>query len=310
MFAETSSSQKMSRARIAFGLLAGLAVCCSVMYFTSDASDEFIHESFVTETVKSNGKDLDAGTSVGNTDVLKAGQIYTDTPDGIMRLMDYFTNVEKEIADEVSKRKSDIAMVRAKMARDFAFNSAARSKLKRSMMHKMAVNAKIARDDMAAAMRKTQRHFAKQAHLANRRYKATLRRDHRTRKLVRKNAREAKRNLKLAVSQWQKNQHAFAAATNAKINRMNKEVSANAAQIKTNAKKARKDLEKMPPNPPRAANSSDRWRRPTSRSCAVPSPRLWRMERRGRRHSRRMPRSWTKTHSGSSTTSSMARSTS
>merc|ERR1712178_588230 len=94
-------------------------------------------------------------------------------------------------------------------------------------------------------MRKTQRQFAKQAHLANRRYKATLRRDHRTRKLVRKNAREAKRNLKLAVSQWQKNQHAFAAATNAKINRMNKEVSANAAQIKTNAKKARKDLERV-----------------------------------------------------------------
>merc|ERR1719446_1899204 len=107
----------------------------------------------------------------------------------------------------------------------------------------MAVNAKLARDHLDAAMRKTHRHFARQAHLANRRYKATLRRDRRTRKLVRKDKREAKRNLKLAVSAWQKSTAAWAASTNAKIDRMNKHVAANAAQIVTNAKKARKDLE-------------------------------------------------------------------
>merc|ERR1712057_151241 len=119
-------------------------------------------------------KPYDAGTSVGSTDVLKAGQIYTETPDGRMRLMDYFNNVETEIADEVSNRKSDIAAVRAQMARDFAYNAASRAKLKKAMLTKMAENAKIARDNLDREMRKTQEHFAKQANLANRRYKASL----------------------------------------------------------------------------------------------------------------------------------------
>merc|ERR1711970_1378721 len=130
MYAE-ASEKKMSRARIAFALMCGLAVCCSVMYITADAGDEYMHE-----VVHGHGdaKPYDAGTSVGSTDVLKAGQIYTETPDGRMRLMDYFNNVETEIADEVSNRKSDIAAVRAQMARDFAYNAAARSALKRNML--------------------------------------------------------------------------------------------------------------------------------------------------------------------------------
>merc|ERR1712036_59196 len=144
MYAETSQ-KKMSNARIAFALLCGLAVCCSVMYITADAGDEYMHEVI---------KGHDAGSSVGSTDVLKAGQIYSETPDGRMRLMDYFNNVEKEISDEVANRKADIASVRAQMARDFAFNAAARAKLKRQMLHKMAVNAKKCRDDLNDAMRK------------------------------------------------------------------------------------------------------------------------------------------------------------
>merc|ERR1712227_917162 len=158
------SGEKMNRARVAFALLCGLAVCCSVMYITADAGDEYMHEM-----IKSNSKMVDAGTSVGSTDVLKAGQIYTETPDGRMRLMDYFNNVEKEISDEVANRKADIASVRAQMARDFAFNSAARAKLKRDMLHKMAVNARLARKRLNHAMRKTQERFAKKAHLDNRR---------------------------------------------------------------------------------------------------------------------------------------------
>merc|ERR1711988_1167499 len=242
MYAQ-SSEKKMSHARIGFALLCGLAVCCSVMYITADAGEVYVHEEITSNLFGGSKEVVDAGDSVGSADVLKAGQIYTETPDGRMRLMDYFNNVEKEISDEVANRKADIASVRAQMARDFAFNSAARSKLKREMLHKMAVNAKLARDHLAAAMRKTQRHFARQAHLANRRYKATLRRDRRTRKLIRHDKREAKRNLKLAVSAWQKSTAAWAAATNARIDRMNKHVAANAAQIVENAKKARKDLE-------------------------------------------------------------------
>merc|ERR1719502_1164121 len=157
--------------------------------------------------------------------------------------MDYFNNVEKEISDEVANRKSDIAAVRAQMARDFAFNAAARAKLKRNMLHKMAVYAKKARDDLNHAMMRTQERFAKQAALANRRYKATLRRDKRTAKLIKHDKAGAAKNLKLAVTSWQKSTSAWASATNARIDQMNKHVAANAAQIKENAKKARKDLE-------------------------------------------------------------------
>merc|ERR1711959_525098 len=233
MYAETSQ-KKMSHARIAFALLCGLAVCCSVMYITADAGDEYMHEVV---------KGVDAGTSVDTTDTIKAGQIYTETPDGRMRLMDYFNNVQKEISDEVANRKTDIAAVRAQMARDFAFNAASRAKLKRNMLHKMAVYAKKARDDLNHAMARTQERFAKQAALANRRYKATQRRDKRTAKLIKHDKREAAKNLKLAVDAWQKSTTAWASATNARIDQMNKHVAANAAQIKENAKKARKDLE-------------------------------------------------------------------
>merc|ERR1711975_180573 len=125
-----------------------------VMYISADGAQES-----VLEIVK--GKD--AGTSVDSTDVLKAGQIYTETPSGRMRLMDYFNGVERRIASELANRKADIASVRAQMARDFAFNAAARAKLKRQMLHKMAVNAKTCRDNLNSAMRKTQERFAKQA---------------------------------------------------------------------------------------------------------------------------------------------------
>merc|ERR1711998_688254 len=238
MYAETSE-KKMSHARIAFALLCGLAVCCSVMYITADGED-YIHE-----IVQGDGDAAayDAGTSVGTTDVLKAGQIYTETPDGRMRLMDYFTNVENSIAKEVSDRKKAIASVRAEMARDMAFNAAARAKLKKNMLTQMAKNAKIARDHLDLAMRKTQEHFAKQASLANRRYKASLNRDKKTLATVKADKREAAKNLKLAVTGWQKSTNAWAAKTNARIDQMNKHVAANAANIKENAKKARKDLE-------------------------------------------------------------------
>merc|ERR1712023_48872 len=211
MYAE-SSEKKMSHARIAFALLCGLAVCCSVMYITADAGEEYVHEII---------KGKDAGSSVGSADVLKAGQIYTETPDGRMRLMDYFNNVEREISDEVANRKADIASVRAQMARDFAFNSAARAKLRRQMLHKMAVNARIARRDLDRAMRRTQMKFAQYAYLYNRRNRRNLQRDKRTLKLVARDKRQAAKHLHLAVTAWQKATNAWAASTNARIDRMN-----------------------------------------------------------------------------------------
>merc|ERR1711881_507157 len=101
-----------------------------------------------------------------------------------MRLMDYFNNVEKEIANEVANRKANIASVRAQMARDFAFNAKARSQLKKAMLHKMAVNAEICRKNLARAMRQTQEKFAKKAALDNKRQKATEARDRQTLKIA------------------------------------------------------------------------------------------------------------------------------
>merc|ERR1712054_385229 len=63
-----------------------------------------------------------------------------------------------------------------------------------------------------------------------------MKRDKKTLDMINADRKEEAHNLRLAVSSWQ-------AATNAKITRMNKHVAANAAQIKENAKKARKDLE-------------------------------------------------------------------
>merc|ERR1711988_1008406 len=91
--------------------------------------------------------------------------------------------------------------------------------------------------------RHTQMKFARFAYLYNRRNKMNLRRDKRTLRIVARDKRQAAKHLKLAVSGWQKSTNAWAAATNARIDRMNKHVAANAAQIKENAKKARKDLD-------------------------------------------------------------------
>merc|ERR1711937_448985 len=232
MYAETSQ-KKMSNARIGFALLCGLAVCCSVMYITADAGDEYMHEVI---------KGKDAGTSVASTDVLKAGVIYTETPDGRMRLMDYFNRVEKSIASEVATRKADIASVRAEMQRDFRFNARARYNLHKAMLKQMARNAKIAKDNLNRAMRRTQEKFAKQASLANRRQRATNARNRKTLAIAAADRRENAKNLRLAVSAWQKQTAAWAAATNAKIDRANRHVAANAAAITENAKKATKDL--------------------------------------------------------------------
>merc|ERR1719159_1737978 len=111
------------------------------------------------------------------------------------------------------------------------------------LLAKMAVNAKKAKDDLAEAMRQTQEKFAKAAKLENKRQRQTIRRSKKTREIMRKNKAEGAKNLKDAVTAQQTATAAWASATNARIDRMNKHVAANAAQIKENAKKARKDLE-------------------------------------------------------------------
>merc|ERR1711881_261250 len=182
-------------------------------------------------------------TSVDSTDVQKAGTVFTNTPDGRMRLTDYLNNVEKEIAAEEAARKRDVAAVRAQMDRNFAFNQAARKKLKKHLLHKMAVNAKKAKDDLARAMRYVQYRFHRAAALANRRNNANIHRSKLIRARVARDKVHAAHQLRIAVKAQQRSMAAYKSAINARIAQTNKHVAVNAAQIKENAKAARKALE-------------------------------------------------------------------
>merc|ERR1711959_432153 len=241
----TMEETKSSRSRVAFVLLCGLAVCCSVMYITADAS-----ETVLAQAEKVSNADIGSGfdhhnpRSIESVDVKKAGLIMTNTPDGRQRLLTFLNKVEKQIAKEVAGRKADIAAVRAQMAKNFAYNQAARSKMKKALLAKMAINAKKAKDDLDRDMRMVQAKFARFAERENKRNKRTIARSRKTREIMRKNKAHAAKQLKLAVSAQQRALSALASATNAKIHQTNKHIAANAAQIKENAKKARKDLEK------------------------------------------------------------------
>merc|ERR1711968_357727 len=225
--------------RVAMGLMCGLAICCAVMYITADGQD-------VQETILAPAKSvygIGGPTSVDSEDVEKAGTVITNTPDGRMRLTDYLTNVEKEIAAEEAARKRDVAAVRAQMARNFAFNKAEREKLQRALLHKMAVNAKKCKDDLARGMRWVQGRFAKAAALQNKRNNANIKRSAQLRAVIAKNKADAAKQLETQVLAQQRAMATLTEATNAKIDQTNKHVAANAAQIKENAKKAREDLE-------------------------------------------------------------------
>merc|ERR1719181_969748 len=226
-------AEKMTRARVAFALLCGLAVCCSVMYITADGESE--HTLVGDAAMKQK--------SVSSIDFQKVKKIYTNTPDGRMRMTDYLNNVEKEIAAEMAARKRDVAAVRAQMARNFAFNKAARKKLNKFLLAKMAANAKKAKKDLDAAMRRTQAQFAAAATLANQRNAANIARSKKIRATVAKNKAEAAKNLHIQVVAQQRAMAALKAHVNARIDQTNKHVAANAAQIKEDAKTARKALE-------------------------------------------------------------------
>merc|ERR1711988_2056350 len=233
---------KMKANTSAIVIVCALAVCGTMIYFTADGQEEpeavLVGGLGAPETVST----MRGPASVASTDVQKAGTIVTNTPDGRMRLTDYLQNVEKEIHAEESARKRDISAVRAQMDRNFAFNQAARKKLKRALLTKMAANARRARHDLARSMRYVQHRFARAAKLANRRNAINIRRNKIILARVAKDKARAAHQLRFAVFAQQRSMAALRSATNARINQTNKHVSANAAQIKSNAKAARKAL--------------------------------------------------------------------
>merc|ERR1740130_1840745 len=228
-------AEKMTRARVAFALLCGLAVCCSVMYITADGESE---HALAEQSLSASSK------AVASLDLQKVKKIYTNTPDGRMRMTAYLNNVEKEIAVEEAARKRDVASVRAQMARNFAFNKAARKKMNKFLLAKMAANAKKAKKDPDVAMRRTQAQFAAVAKLANMRNAANIARSKKIRKVVAANKAEAAKNLATQVTAQQRAMAALKSKMNARIDQTNKHVAVNAAQIKEDAKAARKALEK------------------------------------------------------------------
>merc|ERR1711968_333019 len=176
---EESKSTRTSR--VAFALLCGLAVCCSVMYITSDGAEVVL----ASEEHVGSGQGVHDPDSVDSFDVMKTGLLYTKTPDtlkkspeGRERLLTFLEKIEANIAKEVQSRKEDIEAIRARMAKNMQFA-------------KMAVNAKIAKDDLAAAMRKTQKEFADAAALENQRWRKNNRRFKRTREIMKRNKKQA-----------------------------------------------------------------------------------------------------------------------
>merc|ERR1712193_59704 len=149
------------KTNVAVTLLFGLAICCSVMYFT--AEDEYVLASAPAKSVYGIG----GPTSVDSTDVQKAGTVFTNTPDGRMRLTDYLSNVEREIAAEGAARKRDVAAVRAQMDRNMAFNEKARAALKKALLFRMKKNEKKTKSDLHRAMRWTQWKFHQAAVLSS-----------------------------------------------------------------------------------------------------------------------------------------------
>merc|ERR1711966_602220 len=134
------------------------------------------------------------------------------------------------------------------MAKNRAYNAKARASMKHMLLTRMAANAKKAKADLDKQMRITAHNFAQAAALENKRQRITMRRAKKTREIMRKNKKENAHNLHMAVLNQQRALSALDSATNEKIHQTQKNIAINGAQIKTNALKARKDLDEAMSN--------------------------------------------------------------
>merc|ERR1711871_1334916 len=263
-----AETQKSSQARVAFALLCGLAICCSVMYITADGDEAVKYSNIETVDVDTTdeedhlsdvaakeglrvGVNKAGATATGKEikveswDVKKVGKIITDdTPhEGRYLLLDYLNKVEKEIATETAARKDDIEKLRIQMAKNRAYNAKARSAMKKELLARMAVNAKQAKDDFDEQMRIAAKNFAAAKAPENKRWAKNNKRFKRTRAIMKRNKRQAAHELKMATLNQQRALSALDQETNAKIKATQHNIAKNAADIKANAIKAREDLD-------------------------------------------------------------------
>jgi len=209
------------------------------MYVTADGADEVTREQFA-EAAKAEST---IPSSVASSDVLKAGVIVTNTPDGRMKLTDYLTNVEKEIEAEEAARHRDVLAVREQMNRNFAFNKAARAKLNAALLAKMAANAKRAKQHLHSAMAFVQKKFAAAEALQNKRANKIASQHAAELKTMADNKAEAKKMLQTAVSAQQTAMSTLKDKMHARIKSTDEHVAQNGAQMVENAKSAHKALE-------------------------------------------------------------------
>merc|ERR1711871_478074 len=263
-----AETQKSSQARVAFALLCGLAICCSVMYITADGDEAVKYSNIETVDVDTTdeedhlsdvaakeglrvGVNKAGATATGKEikveswDVKKVGKIITDdTPhEGRYLLLDYLNKVEKEIATETAARKDDIEKLRIQMAKNRAYDAKARSAMKKELLARMAVNAKKAKDDLDEQMRITAKNFAAAKALENKRWRKNNKRFKKTRAIMKRNKRQAAHELRMATLNQQRALSALDAETNDKIKATQHNIAKNAADIKANAIKAREDLD-------------------------------------------------------------------
>jgi len=230
-----SDANKLSQRKLAATLLCGLGMCFAVLYVTYDG------DMTAEETVLASAK---MPPSVYSVDVLKAGTVFTATPAGEMRLLDYFKTIESKMNAEKARRMGDVNKINAMIARNAVINAQQRKHMKAILNKKINANARRAQAALANAMRRTQAQFQSSAKLANRRHRMMTNRFRAMRRTISANKRAAASQLKYAVLAQQRALAGRAASLNSRISRTNRRVSANSVQIKSNAKYAAKALQR------------------------------------------------------------------
>merc|ERR1711881_777724 len=210
-------------------------MCFAILYVTYDG------DMTAEETVLASAK---MPPSVYSVDVLKAGTVFTATPAGEMRLLDYFKTVEQKMNAEKARRLGDVNKINAMIARNAVINAQQRKRMKMILNKKINMNARRAQHALANAMRRTQAQFQSAAKLANRRHRMMTARFRAIRRTINANKRAAASQLKYAVLAQQRALAGRAASLNARISRTNRRVSANSVQIKATAKYAATALQR------------------------------------------------------------------
>merc|ERR1711959_749770 len=220
------------RSPLLLALAAAAVMCVLLMYMSSDA------DTSAEEDVKMSFR------STASFDFVKATTMFTSTPRGASQLLKYLRGIERGLAAEKARRKAVMASIRLRIARNMALAQRAREKMKNMLTKKIEHNAERAHKAMVAQMRRAQAKFAETGAKANRRNDLNNARMKKQEQQIAKNRRAAAKALHDAVVAQQRATTAVSQNLQKKISQTNKRVSKNAAQIRADAKHARKALAK------------------------------------------------------------------